>query len=390
MSDEKMVPCSAVRIAISEEPKREIVQSAAANGHGYDLWWANLSEFEPAYAAERQAVGEDVWWYFLYGDLPPHFNPITIDHAGIESRIPFWAAFSYRVRGFAYYSVTGWGSDPYRQPRPQGTNQNGDGFLLYPPDPAGLVTSIRWELLREGAEDFEYLLLANGGSMPATPGETTLVDASVKSAVSSTTSFTHDSAALKHLRDQLGSMLEGKLAGYPILDSKPAVAHSRAAYYINFQDPKVQPLATPLVVNGHEWQKVGWEAYDATRGYGWSGPYIGNPSIMLSTYLSDAPVDELQRSIIYNDYGRTDTFNWDIEGGKYRVTASIGWYGKTYSKQVVTVEGKKLFDATATTPAQPYRIGSVTVDITDGNVTLEAGMTGEYTMLNWLSIEPVD
>ncbi|MBL8742068.1 MAG: hypothetical protein JNK04_13265, partial [Myxococcales bacterium] len=116
-----------LRIAVSEEPKPEIVDNPAANGASYDLWWANLSAFEPEYAATRQAAGEDVWWYFLYGDLPPHFNPITIDHSGIESRIAHWAAWKYRVKGFAYYSVTGWGGDPYTNPKPQGTNQNGDG-----------------------------------------------------------------------------------------------------------------------------------------------------------------------------------------------------------------------------------------------------------------------
>jgi hypothetical protein len=101
-------------------------------------------------------------------------------------------------------------------------------------------------------------------------------------------------------------------------------------------------------------------------------------------------VDELQRSIIFDDYGRTDTFNWDIENGKYTVTMSIGWYDHTYAKQVVTVEGSKLFDMVATTPAQPYRTASVTVDVIDGNVTLEAGTFDEYTMLNWMSIEPAN
>jgi hypothetical protein len=377
-----------LRIAISEEPKPEIVENAAAGGHSYDIWWADLSEFKPDYAQVRQAAGDTVWWYFLYGDLPPHFNPITIDHAGIESRLPFWAAWLYRVRGFAYYSVTGWGANPYQNPRPQGTNQNGDGFLLYPPEAGGLVTSIRWELLREGAEDFEYLLLANGGGMPATPATSAAVDTTVKSAVSSTTSFTRDAAAFKHLRDQLGAMLEGKVSGYPVLDSKPPGAHPRGSYYINFQDPAGPPTASPLLVNGHEWIKIGWEGYDMKKGYGWSGPYIGDKTIMLYQYLTDAPVDDLQRSIIYDDYGRTDTFNWDIENGKYTVTVSIGWYDHAYAQQVVTVEGQKLFDVVATTPAQPYRTGSVTVDVIDGNVTLEAGVSDQYTMLNWMSIVP--
>ncbi|NUQ76018.1 MAG: DUF4091 domain-containing protein [Polyangiaceae bacterium] len=379
-----------LRIAVSEEPKPEIAEHPSAGGASYDLWWADLSHFKPDYAAARQALGEEVWWYFLYGDLPPHPNPITIDHPGIESRIPFWAAWKYRIRGFAYYSVTGWGADPYQNPKPQGTNQNGDGFLLYPPKDGELVTSIRWELLREGAEDFEYLKLAAGGVFPKTPGEKAGCDASADSAVSSITSFTRDASALKHLRDELGRMLEGSVNGCPVLSSAPPGAHPRAAYYINFQDPNGSPEASPLVVDGHEWLKIGWEPYDSKAGYGWSGPYIGDPAIMLYQYLPDAPVSELQKSIIYNDYGRTDTFNWDIEKGKYKITVSVGWFDKTYSKHRVFIEGQPVFDSIETNPAEPYKVGSITIDVADGNVTLEVGQTNEYTMLNSMMIEPVD
>jgi hypothetical protein len=378
-----------LRIAVSEEPKPEIVTNAKAGGHSYDLWWADLSEFSPAYAAERQAAGESVWWYFLYGDLPPHFNPITIDHAGIESRIAFWAAWKYRIKGFAYYSVTGWGDDPVNNPKPEGTNQNGDGFLLYPPQDDGqLVTSIRWELLREGAEDYEYFLLAAGGAAPKTPDEAANCDLTVESAVSSTTSFTRDASALKHLRDQFGLMLEGQVDGCPALDSKPVGAHPRGAYYLNFQDPNGEPKASPLVVDGHTWSKIGWEAYDPKQGYGWSGPYIGHDDIMLYSYAADAGVNELQKSIIYDDYGRTDTFNWDIENGRYDVTVSIGWADRTYSKNRVIIEGQALFDDVETNPGAPYQVKTITVDVSDGNVTMEAGQKDEYTMLNWMSIVP--
>ena len=378
-----------LRIAVSEEPKPEIAEHPAAGGASYDLWWADLSHFSPDYAKKRQALGEDVWWYFLYGDLPPFMNPITIDHAGIESRIAFWAGWKYRIKGFAYYSVTGWGGDPVSDPKPQGTNQNGDGFLLYPPQNGQIVSSIRWELLREGEEDFEYLLLAAGG-LPKTPDDPATCDLTVKSAVSSPTSYTRDASALKHLRDQLGLMLEGKVNGCPELDSKPEGAHPRAAYSLNFQDPKGEPKADPLVVDGHTWTKIGWDAYDPKKGVGWSGPYIGDTSIMLYQYLSGAGVSELQKSIIYNDYGRTDTFNWDIENGKYAITVSIGWDGKTYSKNRVIVEGQALFDDEETNPGMPYQVKSVTVDVSDGNVTIEAGQKDEYTMLNWMRIEPAN
>lgn len=378
-----------LRIAVSEEPKAEIVDNANADGSTFDLWWANLSEFDPDYAAVRQAAGDEVWWYFLYGDLPPHFNPITIDHPGIESRIGHWAAWKFRVRGFAYYSVTGWGADPYEQPRWMGTNQNGDGFLLYPPIDGEIVSSIRWELLREGVEDFEYLRLANGGTVPSVPGGDAGCDASVESAVSSVTSYTRDAAALKHLRDELGAYLGGERDGCPLLDSEAAGAHPRGVYAINFQDPAGEPSAAPLVVDGQEWIKIGWDAYDPELGLGWSGPFIGQSDIMLTAYV-DAPVDELQRSIIFNDYGRTDTFNWDIESGRYEVTVSIGWYDRTYSMQRVVVEGQVLFDDVETNPAEPYRVASVIVDVADGNVTLEAGQDDQYTMLNWMRIDPRD
>jgi hypothetical protein len=377
-----------LRIAISEEPKKEIVENAKAQGKSYDLWWADLSAFDPAYAKTRQAAGESVWWYFLYGDRPPHFNPITIDHPGVESRAAYFAAYKYRIKGFAYYSVTGWGADPYTNPRPEGTDQNGDGFLLYPPKDGELVSSIRWELLREGEEDFEYLLLLAGGQLPKTPDDAAGCDASATSVASSTTSFTHDAGALQHLRDQLGLRLEGKVNGCPTLQSTGPGAHPRAEVYINFQDPAGKPAAEPLVVNGHTWQKIGWDAYDPKKGYGWSGPNIGKPDIMKYQYLDDAPVDELQKSIIYDDYGRTDTFNFDIANGKYDVTVSIGWSGKTYSKQRVVVEGTVLFDNVETNAGAPYLVKTLTVDVSDGNVTLEAGQQDEYTMLNWLSIVP--
>jgi hypothetical protein len=187
-------------------------------GHGYDIWWADVSAFDPTYAATRQAAGDTVWWSFAAGDTAPYFNPITIDHSGIESRIAFWAAWMYRIKGFACSSVTGWGADPVSDPTPTGTAENGDGFLLYPPTADGqLVTSIRWELLREGAEDFEYLLLTNSGKVPKTPTTLSICDLTVESAVSSLTVYTRDTSAFKHLRDELGKLLEGKLLGCPAL-----------------------------------------------------------------------------------------------------------------------------------------------------------------------------
>ncbi|MCP3961227.1 MAG: DUF4091 domain-containing protein, partial [bacterium] len=116
-----------------------------------------------------------VWWYFLYGDRPPLPNPTVMDRTGIEARITPWLAWRERVEGLVYYSTTAWDPSPWTDPWLDDRDGNGDGFLFYPPtdgtiayDPCQpqsnrLVTSIRWELLREGMEDYEYLWLLNAG-----------------------------------------------------------------------------------------------------------------------------------------------------------------------------------------------------------------------------------
>ena len=54
------------------------------------------------------------------------------------------------------------------------------------------------------------------------------------------------------------------------------------------------------------------------------------------------------------------------------------------------IEGQPLFDDVETNPGAPYQVQSITVDVSDGNVTMEAGQQDEYTMLNWMSIVPAN
>ncbi len=77
----------------------------------------------------------------------------------------------YGTNGSLYWSVTYWAQNPWQTAMSYspdgGTWGNGDGRLLYPPtkekpDKAmvcGPINSIRFEMLREGLEDREYLYL---------------------------------------------------------------------------------------------------------------------------------------------------------------------------------------------------------------------------------------
>ena len=98
----------------------------------------------------------------------------------------FWDVWRRDAHGYLYYLATYWGRDatPWDRPSfllPGVTYQyrHGDGYFFYPPrrqydpDPPILdtvVRSIRWELMREGAEDFGHA--AHSGTPNRSGGET--------------------------------------------------------------------------------------------------------------------------------------------------------------------------------------------------------------------------
>jgi hypothetical protein len=88
-----------------------------------------------------------------------------IDGAPIAHRIMSWLSWMYRVSGELYFHTT----YAYEQGDPWGDQYhftgNGDGTLFYPGTPARIggrthvpIESIRLKLIRDGLEDYEYLV----------------------------------------------------------------------------------------------------------------------------------------------------------------------------------------------------------------------------------------
>jgi hypothetical protein len=135
-----------------------------------NLWVPIMDRYVAERAHERQNLGETVWWYVCTGPKAPYPNNF-IDHPAINHRIRWWMIDKYGLDGSLYWSVTWYGQNPWEQAMsisPSGGPWgNGDGRLLYPPrqtkptepviEPP--VNSIRFENLRDGIEDREYLLL---------------------------------------------------------------------------------------------------------------------------------------------------------------------------------------------------------------------------------------
>lgn len=380
-----------LKLMVSEEPRPEIYNQTGAH---IDIWLPVLNNYDPDISHAR-ALGydEDTWIYFLHGTRPPYFNPITLDHPGIESKFTGWFLWKYRVRGIAYYSLNDWDKNPWTDPMTD--NHNGDTFMLYPPSTSNspiaygsnnhrMVPSIRFELMRDSLEDYEYLFMLSGGQ-PAV-GVVNTADSQVDKVIAGLTSYTRDSVFLYNLRRLIGLKNGGEIATIP--DIHPQPGHPRSIglpgnYYINFQNPAGQPTANPLVVNNKTYMKIGPADYNQTSGYGW---YSSPDANWMTAWLSSGP-NVLQRSILYSDWGRPATWEFDLPNGEYNVTLSVGWQGGRYEHQKAVIEGVTFVNDEATTPTASYLVRTKKVNVSDYKLILSIGIFDEYTMLNYLDIE---
>lgn len=403
-----------LKLMVSENPRPDIYSTVNYMADKQvDIWVPVLHEYNPTVSHDRETNhGEVSWIYFLYGTRPPYFNPITLDHPGIESKFTGWFLWKYRIKGIAYYQLNDWSLNPWTSDPKAGTAQNGDTFMLYPPSQTGdgsiaygannhrLVPSIRYELMRDSLEDYEYLYLLNGSAQPQVDLPNP-ADSQADKIITSTTRYTRDSEFMYNLRRLIGEKLGGEIASIP--DIHPSPSHPRGhgfpgTYYINFQDPAGSPATTSTQTdsvtgavyrffnyNSRNYFQIGTANYDQASGYGWYAP----PEVhWMTTYLSSGP-NPLQRSIIYSDYGRRASFEFDLPNGTYNVTASVGWQGRTYSHNFIELEGVSFVNDEATTPAAPYIVRTRQITVTDGKLTMVMGapINNEYTMLNYLEIE---
>ncbi|MCP5051302.1 MAG: DUF4091 domain-containing protein, partial [bacterium] len=137
----------------------------------------------------------------------------AIDIPALSNRIMEWLSFKYDISGELYYSTTyayfgvSGNDDPWN-------NQyyfwgNGDGTLFYPgrPDKIGgthhiPVESIRLKMIREGLEDYEYMVLLKN------LGEESFARTQVDSVVIDTYTFSYDPEALYSAREQMAQRIQ--------------------------------------------------------------------------------------------------------------------------------------------------------------------------------------
>ncbi len=173
---------------------------------------------------EEQAKGGEMTWYISCDQTFPQPN-YFIDAPPLDPVMVPWITDSYKMAGILYWASNFWSETPNPWLDPitfisgflcsGGYLLNGEGSLVYPgdytkkytgqPDVNGPVSSIRFELLREGIEDYEYLWMLRDF------GDRKYADSMVHNMVIDVSTFSRNREDLYSTRKAMATRLE-KLA----------------------------------------------------------------------------------------------------------------------------------------------------------------------------------
>lgn len=127
-----------------------------------DVWVPQLNFLHEdfSYYQERQAAGDEVWFYtcvFPQGDYANRF----IEQPLIKTRLLHWINFTYGITGYLHWGYNQWTADNpvTHTTRPHGGPPYlpaGDPWVVYPGSD-GPLDSIRFEAMRDGVADHELL-----------------------------------------------------------------------------------------------------------------------------------------------------------------------------------------------------------------------------------------
>ncbi len=142
---------------------------AALNGF-FDVIDVNIGQYSQSAAPAHLAKGGRTWWCVCC--WPSGHPNLFVDYPALDARIIGNLAWKVGIEGFEYWDISSWGDCM----KPMGGKKsvdevecawvansfgdyNGDGYLVYPGPNNTLLSSIRFEALRDGFEDYEYLAI---------------------------------------------------------------------------------------------------------------------------------------------------------------------------------------------------------------------------------------
>ena len=270
----------AVQVGAADLRRLVTVQADPPVYGSVDTWVPLLTTYRWALSRikERQALGEDIWWFVSSWPAYPCPNNY-IDHPAINHRIRAWMADRYDVGGDLYWATcwykgtNGANRNPWLETMSlMGYDTllgNGDGLLLYPPVKipptapvlAGPINSLRWELIREAMEDGEYFWLLRQGLQRARGrlgiGHPAIAEgeAARQQAIGLTRSiddFEKDPQKLYAARLRLAEAIEALDDGTPTIVTQPGARTGKVGGSVSL---RVEALGWPLP--GYQWARDG-------------------------------------------------------------------------------------------------------------------------------------
>ncbi len=204
---------SRIRCLVVEQPYTQNPEWGTLD-KAIDIWCPLFGFIHEPSIDRVQKQGDEVWSYSALVQSAPRYHPDyenvknddppywQIDFPVTSYRIAPWLNRRYGITGLLYWSTVCWFA-PTRNPWDDPGFRirfNGDGFLFYPGDDAGIdgpIASIRLKNLREGMEDYEYfaILEQRGGKE--------IVDKIVQEAVPTWGSWKQDAYTILKLRKKL-------------------------------------------------------------------------------------------------------------------------------------------------------------------------------------------
>lgn len=179
---------------LTEEPSAKFEKILADKGTSINIWCPLSPNYSDETAKQERKDGNRFWWYVCCSPKAPYCTEFT-DHPALELRMWHWQTYKNDIAGCLVWTSNYWNSptafpdsyqNPYEDPAcyvsdssyPKGTKVlwgNGDGRFVYPPLSAAVpgrnngnpiydepCASIRWEMIREGVEDYEmFVILEN-------------------------------------------------------------------------------------------------------------------------------------------------------------------------------------------------------------------------------------
>lgn len=185
-----------------------------------------VPQIQEVHDGERPA-GEELWTYTCLAPQGPYPNRF-LDYSSLKTRIIPWLNWRYGAVGYLHWGYAHWGTwaklrgqvDPWsnatgsseRLPVGRLCLPPGDPHVVYPGQEK-ICNSIRWEMVRRGTEDYEYLRLVEAGiaaldaGHPAALKAKTLLQEIRTDLLPSHSEYTRSDQALQEARRRLAEAI---------------------------------------------------------------------------------------------------------------------------------------------------------------------------------------